>query len=433
MPRSERRSEKKTGYSCRVNILKYVKVADKWRFAPAQLVNNKLKFDWVLIDGKPQRHAEGTYYVEWYEDGQRRRQSVKDSADVLEQARRKAIALDAGKTGLEITEEEENAKLRLADAVTAYLREIEPPQREPKTYTAYKYCLELFRASCSKTYIQDVTREDVLAFIRKLYDMGCGARTAYNRAAIVAQLLKANGIKGLLHKRDWPKYVDPIRPVYEPEELKALFAASKPEERTLYLFYLLTGMRDKEVRYCEWRDVDFNSHVVRVTAKPQWGFKPKNKEEREIPVPESLLAELKTHRERQGGNKNPRNLVFPTASGAPDKKHEWKLKRIAHKGGLNCGRCTSRHGNKCADGEFCSNWFLHKFRHTFATRNLQQHVCDIRTLQLWLGHSDLASTMVYLKAVRNKDVAARVNGSELAAFAAATTTVVQAQSVQLEA
>lgn len=106
------RPEKKTGYSCRVNIHKYVKVSDKWRFAPAQLVNNKLKFDWVLIDGEPQRHAEGTYYIEWYEGGQRRRQSVKDSADVLEQARRKAIALDAGKTGLEITEEEENAKLR---------------------------------------------------------------------------------------------------------------------------------------------------------------------------------------------------------------------------------------------------------------------------------------------------------------------------------
>lgn len=154
----------------------------------------------------------------------------------------------------------------------AYLKEIEPPQREPKTYTAYRYCLELFQPNCAKTYVQDVTRDDVLAFIRKLYEMGCGARTAYNRAAIVAQWLKANGIKGLLHKGDWPKYVDPIRPVYEPEELKALFAASKPEERTLYLFYLLTGMRDKEVRYCEWRDVDFSSHVVRVTGKGAMGI-----------------------------------------------------------------------------------------------------------------------------------------------------------------
>jgi len=424
------KTENRSGYSCRVNILKYVKVADKWRFAPVQLVNNKFKSDWVLIDGKPERHPEGTYYIEWYEDGKRRRQSVKDSGEVLEQARRKAIALDAGKAGLEITAEDQRERVRLADAVACYLKEIEPPQREPKTYTAYKYCLELFLANCSKTYLLDVTREDLLGFIRKLYAMGCGPRTAYNRAAIVAQLLKVNGIQGLLHKRDWPKYVDPIRPVYEPEELKPLFAACKPEERTLYLFYLLTGMRDKEVRYCTWRDVDFHSHVVRVTAKTQWGFKPKNKEEREIPVPATLLAELKVHKERQDGSKNPRNLVFPTATGEPDKKHEWKLKRIAYRTGLNCGRCTSRHGNKCADGEFCSNWFLHKFRHTFATRNLQEHVCDIRTLQLWLGHSDLASTMVYLKAVRSKDVAARLNGSELAMYAGRSVSASQAHAVQ---
>ncbi len=64
------------------------------------------------------------------------------------------------------------------------------------------------------------------------------------------------------------------------------------------------------------------------------------------------------------------------------------------------------------------------------TCNLQEHVCDIRTLQLWLGHSDLASTMVYLKAVRNKDVAARVNGSDLAAFAAATADMTKAHVVQ---
>ena len=65
------------GYSCRVNILKYVKVADKWRFAPAQTQNNKLKMDWVLVDGQPERHSEGTYYIEWYENGTWRRQSVK--------------------------------------------------------------------------------------------------------------------------------------------------------------------------------------------------------------------------------------------------------------------------------------------------------------------------------------------------------------------
>jgi hypothetical protein len=39
-------------------------------------------------------------------------------------------------------------------------------------------------------------------------------------------------------------------------------------------------------------------------------------------------------------------------------------------------------------------------------------------LQLWLGHKDLASTTVYLKAVRNRDVMERVERSGLAQFAA---------------
>ena len=270
-----------------------LKVADKWRFAPAQTQNNKLKQDLVLVDGSPGRHAEGTYYIEWYENGVRRRQSVPDPSSVLEQARRKAIELDASKAGIEIAESEADPSVRVRDAVNEYLKEIEPPQREPKTYKAYKYCLELFAANCRKTYLHDVTREDLLAFVRKLYELGCGPRTAHNGAVIVSQLLKLNGVSGLLHKRDWPKYVDPIRSIYEPEELSALFAACQPEEKTLFLFYLLTGMRDKEVRHSTWWDIDFRNHVVRVTAKTQWGFKPKNKEEREIPVPASLMAELK--------------------------------------------------------------------------------------------------------------------------------------------
>jgi len=54
---------------------------------------------------------------------------------------------------------------------------------------------------------------------------------------------------------------------------------------------------------------------------------------------------------------------------------------------------------------------------SFATRNLQDHVSDIKTMQSWTGHKDLASTMIYLKADRSKEVMARVNFSELAALA----------------
>jgi site-specific recombinase XerD len=63
------------------------------------------------------------------------------------------------------------------------------------------------------------------------------------------------------------------------------------------------------------------------------------------------------------------------------------------------------------------NFFLHKFRHTFATNHLRDGV-DIRTVQAWLGHRDIKSTMVYLKGIRSKDAAQKVNSGELAALVA---------------
>jgi integrase len=75
----------------------------------------------------------------------------------------------------------------------------------------------------------------------------------------------------------------------------------KVKVRTTWNFYP-GGFRDKELRFLTWRDVDFRNHALRVTAKPQYDFEPKNKEEREVPVPESLLDLLKAHKERQHGH-----------------------------------------------------------------------------------------------------------------------------------
>jgi integrase/recombinase XerD len=409
-------SKRGNGYGHnRVNILKKVKVGKTWSFYPAVVEPNGKIRDKVVVRGKVEVHPEGHYYIEWWSGAARRREQVKDRAEVLDRARRKAIEFQANRAGIETVPENRPPACTVADAVDSYLDDMKPPQREPKTYMAYKYCLGLFTAHCAKRYVQDVKREDLLAFIRKLYELGCGPRTAYNRAVIVSQFLKANGVVKLLSNRDWPAYVEPIRSIYEGEEIQALLKACDKEARVLYLCYLLTGLRDREIRHLTWRDIDFRTQVVRVTGKPLYGFKPKNKEEREVPVPVSLMSALKKFKDSKKAP--PDALVFPNESGRPDKRHEFKLKRIAFHAGMNCGQCVSKYGNKCSEGPHCAKFFLHKFRHTFATRNLQDHVCDIKTLQNWMGHKDLASTMIYLKAVRNKDVMARVNSSELAAMA----------------
>jgi integrase/recombinase XerD len=311
------------------------------------------------------------------------------------------------------------SSLTIPVSINAFLKDIEPPQREWKTYEEYRNVLYYFRDQATKVHVKDIGRDDCLEFMRYLYSIGNEARTVFNRIGIVMHWLRLNGITGVLEKVDKPNYVESRREMYQQEDLEALFQACTPDEKIRYLFFLLTGERDKEVRYTTWSDIDFKRKCVWVTAKKLLRFKPKDKEERKIPVPSSLLEALLEYKSRQKGT-NPHNLVFPTSQGKPDKKFENKLKRIARRAGLNCGHCLSKHGNDCSKGPYCGKWFLHKFRHTFATNQLEEGV-SIRTLQEWLGHSDLESTMVYLKYVDSKEIYTIVDNTAIASLAANST------------
>ena len=61
-------------YAKRVNVVKYVKIQDKWRFAPVVQKNGKIVRDQVRVQGKAACHPEGSYYIEWRENGIRRRE-----------------------------------------------------------------------------------------------------------------------------------------------------------------------------------------------------------------------------------------------------------------------------------------------------------------------------------------------------------------------
>jgi hypothetical protein len=56
------------------------------------------------------------------------------------------------------------------------------------------------------------------------------------------------------------------------------------------------------------------------------------------------------------------------------------------------------------------NFWLHKFRATFATRHLWAGV-DLRTVQHWMGHKDLESTMRYLKPNLSQKVREKVEAA----------------------
>jgi len=90
----------------------------------------------------------------------------------------------------------------------------------------------------------------------------------------------------LVEKRDWPRFVEEEPEIYEKEELDALFAVCDADERLWFEFFLMTGMREQEVMYCYWSDVNITRRTVRVSHKPDRGWTPKAYKEREIPIPE---------------------------------------------------------------------------------------------------------------------------------------------------
>jgi site-specific recombinase XerD len=373
-----------------VNLTKRVQTSKGLRYCPVVLSpNGRVKPDLVIVNGRPERHSEGAYYLEWREKGRRIRLSVgKDPQDAAARRQRKEAELNALNNGVSVLAENGDSHPSVATAVARFLEETELTKK-PKTLAAYTTALNYFTESCPKLYLQDIERADLLKFCAFLRDKKKQApRSVYNKFENVMTFLKANAIRGLVGKNDWPRYTEEEPEMYEQDELDKLFKAGDADERLWYEFFLMTGMREQEVMYTYWSDVNLAHATVRVSHKADRGWTPKAYKEREIPIPAKLVKSLKAWKAKSN---KACNLVFSTAGCNPKLDFLDCLKAVAERAKLDE-----------------DNFWLHKFRATFATRCLWAGV-DLRTVQQWLGHSDMESTMRYLKPSRSQQTREKVN------------------------
>src|SRR6516162_6766505 len=210
-------------YAERVNILKKVRVNGSWKLASVLERNGKIVRDHVLISGNDEHHPEGSYYLEWYQEGKRRRQTVGDFSEVVEAARRKSIEVNAQKAGIiEASQGPEQHRVTISQAIDKYLDFIKA-HRKQRTYVTYRYTLDkLLKQSCQRSFVDQVTREDILQFMTDCYKHGLGKRTVYDKLVVVLQLFKRHGKTKLIEPSDWPDYDEIIRPIYEAEEIAAM-------------------------------------------------------------------------------------------------------------------------------------------------------------------------------------------------------------------
>ncbi|MGB7169006.1 MAG: site-specific integrase [Acidobacteriaceae bacterium] len=403
----------------KTHLKKYLSHNGKWQFFPVVNVNGRPKPELVIIDGKPRRSTGGTFYLDWRESGQRRTRSVGTSPREALDAWQLQSGIFAGE--IEAPEEEPKAastSTTIRAAVESYLAEVKATKGDA-TWRAYSADLAWFQKVSKKHYVDQLGRSDAMKLFAAGRDEELNQKTINKRVIVMLQAMRRAGANIQLHKGDWPRTIDKRVEIYEREELTRFFKACTPEERLVFQVFLCSGFRSREVSCLTWEDVDWKAGTLSVRPKPEFGFTPKSYEERTVPIPSALLESLRARWKKHQDT----TLIFPTPphpkrknyGGDKPDAHLLELgKEIAYRAELNCKRCKTQQG-KCSDGPFCQKFYLHKWRHTFATQILQSGI-DIKTLQTLLGHKNIATTEKYLKSLRLDDLRHKVEASTLAAM-----------------
>ena len=258
--------------------------------------------------------------------------------------------------------------------------------KKPNTHRKYEAVLdrfvEFFR---DKESIDQIGADDLTRYIIALKeDHNLGANTILHNAIIVAQFFKRQGRGGITRGMQLPERITPLPREYRTADLAKFFKAADGNQKVLFSTFLLTGLRELEVVHLFWTDISLELQTVRVTAKPELGFYPKRWEEREVPIPVQLIDLLKAHPRRGSCS-----LVFSSPRGNREYHMLDHCKAVAKRAGLDPAKFD-----------------LKTFRSTFASRTLRSGF-DVRTVQHWMGHKSLETTMRYL--VPSQEVHARLD------------------------
>ena len=251
-------------------------------------------------------------------------------------------------------------------AVEKYLATLSATRRTTTVNRAAQI-LRGFVASFPDRRLNELQPSDVMGYVQHLPHSN---RTRANHHIRIIAMLRHHGIT---IKAECPRFVEPIPEVYAAGDLARFFAACDLRQLAYFKTLLMCGLRMQESKYLEWSDVA--NGMLHVRAKPAYRFGPKTWEERRIPVAPVLMSLLHqmTHR--------PGTLIFPTASGRPDRHLLRHCKRIAKRAGLDE-----------------TKWSLHGFRRTFCTTCLRAGL-DVRTVMQLMGHKDIESTLRYWRPV----------------------------------
>jgi len=317
------------------------------------------------------------WWLDYYENGIRRQKSTKTTRKEIAEniAREKEKELLLGRYVKE--------EMPIMELIELYECSIKAkyPQR-----TSQRYCevLEHIRDYFNRTsvsYASEVTRKEIEKYIVERANTGLKPVTINYELGRLQQLWDYAVDIGVAIEnpvKKTPKLTEPNRkpPRFLTKEEIPVFLKSlrqtAPHFEQIAIFILYSGLRRDEVFKLNWEDINLGQMKFRVRDG-------KGDKSRDIPLhPKALEAINKFFNEFSQGRAKTGN-VFHTLKGTPLTRGNLyeSFKRAGKRAGL------------------VGNIGVHTLRHTFAT-HLAMAGVPVRTLQEYMGHTDIQTTMIYL-------------------------------------
>lgn len=310
-------------------------------------------------------------------------------------------------------------RIRFAAFCETYL-EIKKSTLAPTTFPFYESVVrEMLIPMFGTLRMRDIRTHHVQQFIQYLYNdrpRGDGAEGHIAPATVKRYTTVLRSILTLAYKMEYidedvgvsrriefPKADTPEVEAFTMEEVTDILQAAESEPlqiRALVEVALFTGLRRGEIVGLKWDDVDLDKRLLSVKRSI---YKPKDQKAlekapkskcsiRTIAIPERLCDTLRAYKEHQD-----RHASFMG--------HAWQnLGYIftEEDGYVMNPHTPTKQFSKFLKRHNIRHLKFHGLRHTSATM-LLANGCDIKTVSVRLGHSDIETTNIYVHALESVD------------------------------
>ncbi len=338
-----------------------------------------------------------SWYGLWYSGGERvkRRLGAKRSRgshDGLTRPQAEARLRELiGETTVQATGE----RLTIAEVARRYLLAAERMRRKPSTLENIESEVRVHLAPFfGDRSLDRITPEDVADLIASLESSGLAPKTIHNILGTLSALF--NFAKA--PRRRWtttnPCVGAELPAIAETseirfltlEEIDLLIAHARAGmfqtlDRALYLTAAMTGLRLGELVALRWRDVDWTAARIRVRqnyVRGRYGSPKSRRSTRSVPMADEVGGEL--------------DRLFQSSPYTGE--DELVFAHPATGGPMTKANVTRRLHKALEDAGLDETHVFHDLRHTFGTRMAAAGV-PIRTLQEWLGHKHISTTLRY--------------------------------------